>query len=108
MSPGSLRGRRPSRVPDEPRPRPLLRAARPPPGPGSSRLAGPPATARAPVRPSSVPFGGGSRDNLFLPGAAAGGGTAGAPAALPSAPSLPPSALRQPPLDEPFLRLPGG
>lgn len=96
MSPGSQSRRRPSPPPKEPRPRPLLPEARPQPGPRSCGLADPPATARAPALRSSVPFGGGSRDDLFLPGVAAGGGTGRAPAALPSAPSLPPSPLRQP------------
>lgn len=79
----------------------------PPPRPKSRGLADPPATAPAPALPSSVPFGGGSRDNLFLPGAAAGGGTGPAPAALPSAPSLSPSPLRQPFQDELLLSLLG-
>lgn len=103
MSPGSPRGRRPRPPPKELRPRPLLPEARPPPRPRSSGLADPPATARAPALWSSVPFGGGSWDNLFLPGVAAGGGTGRAPAALPSAPSLPPSPLSQPLQDELLL-----
>lgn len=95
-------------MPEKSRPRPLLRGARPPAG-----AAVHPARVPSRHRPGAGPpelrlFGGGSRDNLFLPGAAAGGGTAGAPAALPSAPSLSPSPLRQPPLDEPSLRPPGG
>lgn len=107
VSLGSQGERRRSPRPREPRPRPRLPAARPRARSWSPGLADPPATARASALPSSVSFGGGSRDNLFLPGVEAGGGTGPAPTALPSAPSLPPSPLRQSLRDELLLRLLG-
>lgn len=90
MPPGSPGRRRLSHAPSSRRRAPALARVLP--------LADPPAAARAPFLQRSEPFSGGSRYNLFLPGATAGGGTSRAP--FPPPPSLPPSPLRQPLQDE--------
>lgn len=73
-----------------PRPRPLRRA----PGLGlAPQLADPPATTQEPALPGSAPFGGGFRDNLFLPGQPLG--------VAPSAPAFPPHHSEAPPASTP-------